>query len=98
RVSTTITLAGDVGQDDLGALPVPYPATTVTASGTLGADRSTLMVFDPDVSLGGLKETVPIPPDPPPRHLPGAAPAPPADIAAHYLSVPSSYDSLKDLA
>jgi transglutaminase-like putative cysteine protease len=98
RVSTTITLAGDVGQDDLGALPVPYPATTVTASGTLRADRSTLMVFDTDVSLAGLKYTVTSLTESPPQQLLGAAPAPPADIAAHYLSVPSSYDSLKDLA
>jgi transglutaminase-like putative cysteine protease len=98
RVSTTITLAGDVGQDDLGALPVPYPATTVTASGTLRADRSTLMVFDTDVSLAGLKYTVTSLTESPPQQLLGAAPPPPADIAAHYLSVPSSYDSLKDLA
>jgi len=98
RVSTTITLAGDVGQDDLGALPVPYPATSVTASGTLRADRSTLMVFDTDVSLAGLKYTVTSLTESPPQQLLGAAPAPPADIAAHYLSVPSSYDSLKDLA
>ena len=33
--TTTITIARDVGADDLDALPVPYPATTVTANGTL---------------------------------------------------------------
>ena len=98
KVSTTITLAPDVGQDDLGALPVPYPATSVTASGTLRADRSTLMVFDTNVSLAGLKYTVNSLAESPPQQSLGAAPPPPADIAAHYLPVPSSYNSLKDLA
>jgi transglutaminase-like putative cysteine protease len=98
RESTTITLAPNVGQDDLGALPVPYPATTVTASGTLRADRSTLMLFDTNISLAGLKYTVTSLAESPPQQLLGAAPPPPAGIAAHYLPVPSSYDSLRNLA
>lgn len=96
--TTTITLAGDVGQDDLAALPVPYPATAVTASGTLQADKSTLMVFAPGASLAGLKYTVTSLANVPTAQLLGAAPPPPAGITAHYLSVPSSYDSLRDLA
>ncbi len=47
-VSETITIAGDVGDDDLGALPVPYPAVSVRAPADLQADRATMMVFDTD--------------------------------------------------
>jgi hypothetical protein len=56
------------------------------------------MVFDTNVSLAGLKYTVTSLAESPPDQLLYAAPPPPADITAHYLSVPSSYDSLKDLA
>jgi transglutaminase-like putative cysteine protease len=98
KESTTVTLGDDVGQDDLAALPVPYPATTVTASGAVRADRSTLMVFDSNVALAGLKYTVTSLAESPPDQLLAAAPAAPASITAHYLSVPSSYDSLRDLA
>jgi transglutaminase-like putative cysteine protease len=98
RESTTITLASNVGQDFLSALPAPYPATTVTAGGNLLADRSTLMLFDSNVSLAGLKYTVTSLAEAPPQQALDAAPSPPADIAAHYLSVPSSYDSLRSLA
>ena len=72
-----VTLASDVGQDYLAALPVPYPATTVTASGTLQADKSTLMVFDPGVSLGGLSYTVTSLPEAPGDQVLSAAPPPP---------------------
>jgi transglutaminase-like putative cysteine protease len=98
KESTTVTLGDDVGQDDLAALPVPYPATTVAASGTVRADRSTLMVFDSNVALAGLKYTVTSLAESPPDQLLAAAPAAPASITAHYLSVPSSYDSLRDEA
>jgi transglutaminase-like putative cysteine protease len=97
RVTTTITLGG-VGQDELSVLPVPYPPVTVAAKGTLRADASTLMVFDSGVPLAGLKYTVTSVADSPPEQLLNSAPAPPADITSHYLSVPSSYDSLRDLA
>jgi transglutaminase-like putative cysteine protease len=96
--TSTITLARDVGQDALAALPVPYPATAVTAPGSLRADKSTLMVFDSGVSLGGLKYTVTSLTEAPPAQQLNAAPPPPADITSHYLSVPSSYDSLRNLA
>jgi transglutaminase-like putative cysteine protease len=98
KESTTVTLGDDVGQDDLAALPVPYPATTVAASGTVRADRSTLMVFDSNVALAGLKYTVTSLAESPPDQLLAAAPAAPASITEHYLSVPSSYDSLRDEA
>jgi transglutaminase-like putative cysteine protease len=98
RVSTTITLNRSVSQDQGGALPVPYPATTVTANGSLRADKSTLMVFDPDVQLAGLKYTVTSLAQTPPEQQLNAAPPPPANITTHYLSVPSAYDSLRNLA
>lgn len=96
--TTRVTLAGDVGEDELAALPVPYPATSVTARGTLRADRPTLMVFDSGVPLGGLKYTVTSLAASPPAQLLNDAPPPPADITSHYLAVPSPYDSLRSLA
>lgn len=98
KVSTTITLGRSVSQDQYGALPVPYPATTVTANGSLRADKSTLMVFDPDVQLAGMKYTVTSLAQTPPEQQLNVAPPPPANITTHYLSVPSAYDSLRDLA
>jgi transglutaminase-like putative cysteine protease len=98
RESTTITLSGNVDQVPLNALPVPYPPTTVTASGTLQADKSTLMVFDSGVALGGLKYTVTSLDESPPADLLSAAPPPAESVASHYLSVPSSYDSLRTQA
>ena len=64
-VSTTITIARDVGPDDLDALPVPYPTTTVKAKGDLEADRSTLMLFDQ-----GHRPRRPVLPGHQPRQLP----------------------------
>jgi transglutaminase-like putative cysteine protease len=96
--STTITLGRGVSQNQYGALPVPYPATTVTANGSLRADKSTLMVFDSNVQLAGLKYTVTSLAQTPPEQQLNAAPPPPADITSHYLSVPSAYDSLRNLA
>jgi transglutaminase-like putative cysteine protease len=98
RETTTITLGPGVGQDELAALPVPYPATTVTANGPLRADKSTLMVFDSGVSLAGLKYTVTSLANAPPPPQLNTVPPPPADITSHYLPVPSSYDSLRNLA
>jgi len=98
KVSTTITLGRSVSQDQRGALPVPYPATTVTANGSLRADKSTLMVFDPDVQLAGLKYTVTSLAQTPPQQQLNAAPPPPANITSHYVSTPRAYDSLRSLA
>jgi transglutaminase-like putative cysteine protease len=98
KESTTITLGSGVGQDPFAALPVPYPPTTVTASGTLRADKSTLMVFDSGVSFGGLNYTVTSLDEAPPATLLDTAPPPAGSIAAHYLSVPSSYDQLRSVA
>ena len=55
RVTTHVTLSGSVPQDQYNALPVPYPATAVTAAGSLQADRSSLMVFDNGQRLAGLQ-------------------------------------------
>jgi transglutaminase-like putative cysteine protease len=95
---TTITIASGVGADALAALPVPYPATSVTAKGTLRADRTTLMVFDTDVPLGGLSYTVGSFSTSPGTQLLDVAPPPPADITAHYRSVPGAYDPLRAVA
>jgi transglutaminase-like putative cysteine protease/uncharacterized membrane protein YgcG len=97
-VTTDIAFAPSMGKDSDNALPVPYPATAVKASGSLTADKSTLMVFDSGVSLSGLAYTV-ISRDPMPSYqqLTTAA-APPASITANYVSVPPAYDSLRSLA
>ena len=96
RVTTHITLSGSVPQDQYNALPVPYPATAVTAPGNLQADRSSLMVFDNDQRLAGLSYSV--------KSL-DAAPsakglddAPPPAISGFYTQVPSSYLALRSLA
>jgi len=96
--TTRIVIADGTADDSLDALPVPYPATAVSAGGTLRADRSTLMVFDSGVSLGGLRYTVAsLAADPPAQSL-NSVTAPPADIAAHYLAVPAAYRPLTQLA
>jgi len=96
--ATRIALASGLGDDSLNALPAPYPAIAVAAAGQPRADRSTLMVLDPGVALSGLKYTVTsLAPDPPAQALNSVA-APPADIAAHYLTVPAAYLPLSGLA
>jgi transglutaminase-like putative cysteine protease len=97
-VTTHIAVLPGVRQDDLGALPVPYPATTVTVRGTVRADRSTLMVFDPGTPLGGLDYTVTSAAARPTAAELNDAGAPPAGITRAYGSVPSSFDSLRPLA
>jgi transglutaminase-like putative cysteine protease len=99
EVSTSIRIADDVGADDLGALPVPYPAVSVRANkGNLVADRSTLMLFDAGTALGGLQYSVTSLVDSPPELALNDAPPPPADIVNYYQKVPASYDSLRSLA
>jgi transglutaminase-like putative cysteine protease len=97
-VSTTITVARDVGPDQLNALPVPYPATAIKAKGDLEADRSTLMLFDTGPALGGLSYQVSSLVNIPSEESLNIAPAPPAVIRDHYLEVPPSYDSLRAVA
>ena len=97
-VATTITVARDVGSDDLDALPVPYPTTTIKAKGDLEADRSTLMVFDQGTPLGGLSYQVTSIVNAPSAEGLETAPPPPAVIKDNYLEVPASYDSLRALA
>ena len=97
-VSTEITIARDVGPDQLNALPVPYPTTTVKAAGNLEADRSTLMLFDQGPALGGLSYQVTSLVNSPSEDALGTAPPPPAAIRNQYQQVPTSYDSLRTLA
>jgi transglutaminase-like putative cysteine protease len=98
RVTTRIIIAQSVSPDALDALPVPFPATTVTTKGSVRADPATLMVFDPGVTLGGLSYTVESFDQSPPSVLLNDAPPPSADIVSRDLSVPASYDSLRTLA
>jgi len=97
-VTTSIGIGRDVGPDELAALPVPYPATTVKAEGNLRADRSTLMLFDQGTALGGLNYSVTSLTDTPPEQALNSAPPAPAAITGNYLEVPASYDSLRLLA
>jgi transglutaminase-like putative cysteine protease len=96
--TTTVNIARSVPNDEFGALPVPYPTTTIKASGQLKADKSTLMLFDTNVSLGGLGYTATSYDESPPAQALNDAAPPDASIADNYRSVPSSYDSLRSLA
>jgi len=98
KVTTAVEISPSVGADELGALPVPYPATAISAPGTVRADQSTLMVLDPSVALGGLKYSVTSLSESPPQWQLNAAPQPPAAIADDYLAVPAAYNSLFPLA
>jgi transglutaminase-like putative cysteine protease len=98
RQTTNIAVDRSVGSDAFGALPLPYPATSVRANGTLTADKSTLMVFDNGASLGGLSYTVTGFNESPTYEQVAAAPPPAESISAHYLSVPPSYGALRALA
>jgi transglutaminase-like putative cysteine protease len=95
---TNITIARGVSDDQLSALPVPYPATSISVKGNVRADRATLMVFDPGVSLSGLTYAVTSLSETPGTQVLSAAPPPSASIASHYLSVPAGYDPLRVLA
>ena len=97
-VNTSITISGAVGQDALLALPVPYPARTISAPGTLRADRFSLMVLDSGVQLAGLKYTVTSLDQSPTAQVLDNVAAPPKDITDHYMDVPSSYGPLRSLA
>jgi transglutaminase-like putative cysteine protease len=98
RVTTDITIDPTVGQDYLLALPIPYPATTVNAPGTLRADRASLMLLDNGIRLAGLSYSVTSLDDAPPPQALNDVPSPPTSITSHYLEVPPSYDSLRTLA
>jgi transglutaminase-like putative cysteine protease len=96
--TTKIQIARGVGQDDLGALPVPYPTIAIKAKGNLEADRSTLMLLDQGTALGGLSYQVTSLSDSPTEQALDSARAPMATIRDNYLEVPASYDSLRKLA
>jgi transglutaminase-like putative cysteine protease len=98
--STDVTFAAGLGAgvDPAGALPLPYPATSVKAAGTLRADRSTLMVFDSGVTLPSLKYSVTSLAEAPSAAALDAVPAPPAAVAATYRPVPAAYQPLLSTA
>jgi transglutaminase-like putative cysteine protease len=95
---TKITIAQGVGDDVLSALPVPYPATSVSVKGDVRADRATLMVFAAGTHLSGLTYTVTSLTEAPGSDRLSAAPRPAASITAHDLSVPADYDRLRATA
>ncbi len=98
RVTTHVTLSGSVPQDQYNALPVPYPATAVTAAGSLQADRSSLMVFDHGQRLAGLSYSVKsLDAAPAAKALNDDAAAPSASTS-YYTQVPAPYLALHGLA
>jgi hypothetical protein len=97
--TTHVTIATGVAQDDLLALPAPYPAVLVRSQqGTLQADPGTLMILDSGARLAGLRYTVTSWDVNPPQSALADAPGPAADVKDHDLEVPSSYDGLRGLA
>jgi len=92
--TTNVTISQGVGQDELGALPLPYPAVVVRAPGNLQADKNSLMVFDSGVTLAGLRYTVTSLDQSPRQQTLDQVPAPPSDITNHYLEVPATYAPL----
>jgi TgpA N-terminal domain/Transglutaminase-like superfamily len=98
QVITAISMNKSVGQDALGALPVPYPASSIIAPGTLQADRTSLMVFDTDVRLANLGYSVNSLEVSPTAQDLNSAQAPPAGILSRYTQVPSSYNLLSGFA
>jgi transglutaminase-like putative cysteine protease len=98
KVTTHVTLSGSVPQDQYDALPVPYPATGVTAPGRLQTDLPSLMVFDNGQRLAGLSYSVrSLDAAPVATDLDNAA-APPSAITSYYTQVPASYNALRGLA
>ena len=97
-VNTKIDIARNVGPDDLGALPVPYPTIAIKAKGDLEADRSTLMLLDQGTAIGGLSYQVTSLADAPTEQALDSAKTPSATITDNYLEVPASYDPLRALA
>ena len=95
---TNISIAQGVAPDEDGALPVPYPPTSISVSGTVKSDKNTLMVYDSGASLGGLHYTVHSLQVQPNYTDLQKVPAAPASITSQYLAVPASYDTLKPLA
>jgi transglutaminase-like putative cysteine protease len=97
--TTSVTLSRAVGQDDLTALPVPYPATQVLAPGQLRAEKNTLMVFDTGVHLSGLTyQVTSLDQSQIPQQALNGVPAPKGDITKYYTGYPSSYQPLRQLA
>ena len=79
-------------------LPVPYPATRISAPGHWVMDVGTSMVLGFGTPLSGLTYTVTSDELSPSTDLLTKAPAPPAAIADEYLNVPSAFRPLTSLA
>lgn len=96
--TTFVMISDGVGQDQLAALPAPYPATFVSARGTVKADRNSLMIFDSGVQLSGLQYNVTSIDQSISESDLDSAPPPPSSITSHYMDVPHSYAPLRALA
>jgi transglutaminase-like putative cysteine protease len=79
-------------------LPVPYPATKISAPGHWVMDASTSMVLGFGATLSGLAYTVTSDDISPTTDQLNKAPAPPAAIADEYLNVPAAFRPLAALA
>jgi transglutaminase-like putative cysteine protease len=102
--TTRVTVGGNIAQGSSFPLPVPYPAVSIQAPGSLQVDPGNLMVFDSGTQASGLQYSVTsLDLKPSERALEaagtaGTAGTAPKSITSQYLEVPSSYDSLRSLA
>jgi TgpA N-terminal domain/Transglutaminase-like superfamily/Domain of unknown function (DUF4129) len=94
---TTIKFSSVLTSGSVNFLPMPYPARTLSASGTWSADPGTLMVLGPEKLAGLSYEVTSLNVAPTTGELSHAA-APPASIKSQYASVPAGYASLLPLA
>ena len=99
-VTTHITVSrGTQGATSgVSFLPVPYPATRISAPGHWVEDTGTAMVLGLGASLSGLTYTVTSDEISPTVAQLGKAPAPPTAIADQYLNVPAAFRPLTGLA
>jgi transglutaminase-like putative cysteine protease len=99
-VTTTVSVADAVTSSTSGPnfLPLPYPATRISAPGTWYAVAGSLMVYARSTSLTGLQYTAQsLDLEPTAQEL-STASAPPAAVKDSYLYVPPAYQQLKTIA
>jgi TgpA N-terminal domain/Transglutaminase-like superfamily/Domain of unknown function (DUF4129) len=99
-VTTHVTVGRGTASATSGVsfLPVPYPATKISAPGHWVMDVSTSMVLGFGTKLAGLSYTVAGDDVSPSTDQLNKAPVPPAAIADEYLNVPSAFRPLTALA
>ena len=99
-VTTHVTVGRGTVSSTSGVsfLPVPYPATRISAPGHWVMDEGTSMVLGFGTALSGLAYTVTSEEISPSTDQLNKAPAPPAAIADEYLNVPAAFRPLTALA